>query len=126
MGADRAILVKTVDAIDPLVASRVLTEVARKGKLEALVHGNVTAGDAITATRRLSQSFGTQGVADADLLRRLELIRGAGAARMGMASAAEAARANIEAYRASLGAEFEPGSVEALLAAFMTIGASRT
>ena len=42
------------------------------------------------------------------------------------APAAEAARANIEAYRASLGAEFELGAVEALLAAFMTIGASRT
>jgi 2-methylaconitate cis-trans-isomerase PrpF len=35
--------------------------------------------------------------ADADLLRRLELIRGAGAARMGMASAAEAARAETPA-----------------------------
>ena len=50
----------------------------RKGKLEALVHGNVTADDAITATRRLSQAFGTQPVADADLLRRRLLVQAAG------------------------------------------------
>jgi insulysin len=48
------------------------------GKLEALVHGNVTADYAIAATRRLSQAFATQPVADTELLRRRLLVQAPG------------------------------------------------
>jgi insulysin len=44
------------------------------GKLEALVHGNVTSAYAITAARRFGQTLQSKAVADADLLRRRLLV----------------------------------------------------
>ena len=46
----------------------------RQGKLEALVHGNVTSDYAITAARRFGTALKIQAVADADLLRRRLLV----------------------------------------------------
>jgi hypothetical protein len=40
------------------------------------------------------------------------------------APAPEAARANVEAYASALGAQFDSGAVDCLLAAFVTIGES--
>ncbi|AOS43658.1 Protease 3 precursor [Lacunisphaera limnophila] len=51
-----------------------------RGKLEALVHGNVTAADAIAHARRFGAALASQPVADADLLRRRLLAQPAGEA----------------------------------------------
>jgi insulysin len=49
-----------------------------RGKLEALVHGNVTADAAIAHARQLAAALKSQPVADADLLRRRLLTQSAG------------------------------------------------
>lgn len=50
----------------------------KQGKLEALVHGNVTAADAMAHARRFGAALKSQPVADADLLRRRLLTQPAG------------------------------------------------
>ncbi len=65
------------------------------GRLESLVHGNVTAAQAIAATRRVAATLKAAPLAEAQLLRRRLLVQPAGEALAG----SERLEVNNSAYR---------------------------